>query len=414
VPQSSPDELEAPVPQHGSLSRGPVQWALFATVLVVLLPAAAGSAAQTPIRSPTWTVIAKGLNNPRKMFLGHDGSLYVVEAGNGGRDRCLGTAPFETCVGLSGSITRVTTGGQQRAVTGLWSGAGADGHRAQGPADVAVRKGTYYVLLQDGVIDSHGRNQLGPDGAVAGDLVSTPPGAAAPHVIADLSAFEASHNPDRGAGPGARFGDLPIDSDPYAFTSFRGGYAIADAAGNDLLWSSPRGVLSVLAVFPTQTEKLTLATKKLIGAPVDMSSISMQSVPTCVIVGPDHALYVGELTGTPFTPGKARIWRIVPGRKPSVYASDFTTISDMAFDGPNLLVLEMSTGGLLDQQSPGALIRLDPRGKRRTLVSVGLVAPTGLAVGHGSIYISNYGTSPGTGSQPNGEVIRLPAALGSS
>ena len=131
----------------------------------------------------------------------------------------------------------------------------------------------------------------------------------------NFAAFEAAHNPDHGAGPGARFGDPPIDSDPYALTPYRGGYAVADAAGNDLLWIGPKGAVSVLAVFPTQTVKLTKAVAKEIGAPATMRSISVQSVPTSVTVGPDGALYVGELTGVPFAPGKARIWRVVPGEE---------------------------------------------------------------------------------------------------
>ena len=143
-----------------------------------------------------------------------------------------------------------------------------------------------------------------------------------------------------------------------------------------------------------------------------MRSISVQSVPTSVTVGPDGALYVGELTGVPFAPGKARIWRVVPGKRPSLYASGFTNISDLAFDGKNLLVLEIAARGLLDRYSPGALIRLRPAAKRTVLATAGLVDPTGLAVGNGSIYISNYGTYRGTGSGPHGELVSLPASLG--
>ena len=78
-------------------------------------------------------------------------------------------------------------------------------------------------------------------------------------MIVNFAAFEARSNPDHGAGPGAKFGNPPIDSDPYAFVAYRGGFAVADAAGNDLLWVSPNGEVSVLAVFPTQTVKLTTA-----------------------------------------------------------------------------------------------------------------------------------------------------------
>ena len=358
-------------------------------------------------------VVATHLNNPRKIFLGTGGAVYVVEAGTGGRDKCLGTGPTKACVGLTGSITRIVNGAQERVVTGLWSGARPNGQQAQGPADVLVRRGIYYVLLQDASINSRGFNALGPDGATAGDLISSPAGKAAPAVIVNLAAFEAARNPDRGAGPGARFGNPPIDSDPYAFTAYRGGFAVVDAAANDLLWISPKGAVSVLAVFPTQTERLTKEIANKIGAPPTMTSISVQSVPSSVAVGPDGALYVGELTGVPFKPGTARIWRIVPGKKMALYASGFTNISDLAFDGKNLLVLEIASKGLLGPKSPGALIRLAPNGTRTVLASAGLVDPTGLAVGNGSIYISNYGLFPGTGAGPHGEVVSLPASLGS-
>jgi hypothetical protein len=353
-------------------------------------------------------VVATQLNNPRKIFVGPEHTLYVVEAGTGGRDKCLGTGANETCVGLSGAITGIRNGVRSRVVTGLWSGALPNGRRAQGPADVLVRGRTYYVLLQNGSINSKGFNDLGPDAATAGDLITTPPGEAVPAVIFNFAAFEVATNPDHGRGPGARFGNPPLDSNPYAFVAYRGGYAVVDAAGNDLLWIGPSGKVSVLAVFPTQRSKLTRAIGKQIGAPASMTSISVQSVPSSVALGPDGALYVGELRGVPFTPGSARIWRVVPGRKPTVYASGFTTISDLAFDGPNLLVLELSTKGLLSGKSPGALIRVTPAGKKTVLVRAGLLYPTGLAVDGNSIYISNNGLYPATGAGPRGELVRLP------
>ena len=76
-------------------------------------------------------------------------------------------------------------------------------------------------------------------------------------MIANLAAFEAAHNPDHGAGPGPKYGQPPIDSDPYDLVAYRGGFAVADAAANDLLWVDPHGHISVLAVFPIQRETLT-------------------------------------------------------------------------------------------------------------------------------------------------------------
>jgi hypothetical protein len=373
-----------------------------AVLALVAALAAAGAALSRPAPAPK--VVARDLDNPRKLFVAR-GDLYVVEAGHGGRDRCLGRGSGRTCIGLSGAITRLRAGRQQRVVTGLWSGALPTGQRGEGPADVIVRGRTYYVLLQDGSIDAHGMNQLGPDGSTAGDLVTTPAGRAKPAVVFNFAAFEAARNPDHGAGSGAKYGNPPIDSDPYAFVSYRGGFAVADAAGNDLLWITPKGTVSVLAVFPTQTVPLTAAQRKTIGAPAGMTTFVAQSVPSSDAVGPDGALYVGELTGVPFAPRTARVWRVAPGKKPTVYASGFTAISDLAFAGKNLLVLEFATKSLLGPKSPGALVKVEPNGRRTVIWSAGLAEPTGLAVAGKAIYVSNQGVSP------HGEVVSLPASL---
>jgi len=40
-------------------------------------------------------------------------------------------------------------------------------------------------------------------------------------------------------------------------------------------------------------------------------------VPTGLARGPDGALYVGLLTGVPFAPGAASVYRVVPGQAPT-------------------------------------------------------------------------------------------------
>ena len=380
---------------------------------LLALIAAAAATCVTPLahargQAGRLTVVARGLNNPRKLFLAPNGSLFVAEAGAGGRDRCLGTGAGRACIGLTGSITEIAGGEQHRIVVGLPSVSTLDEQRAAGPADGLVRKGRLDVLLQDTRTNARGSNGLGRDGRTLGALVTTAPGLARPRVIASLAAYEAAHNPDRGAGPGTAYGNPPVDSDPYAFTSYRGGFAAVDAAGNDLLWISPKGTVSVLAVFPTQTLVLTATERRSFGIAPSVKTLSVQSVPSSVAVGPDGALYVGELTGVPFRRGAAHVWRIVPGGKLSVYASGLTNVSDIAFQGKSLLVLEIASAGLVASASPGALIRIDPNGRRTVLASKGLVDPTGLAVGNGAIFISNHGTSPGAGPGPHGEVVLLP------
>lgn len=379
-----------------------------AGLLAVLLPALAWASA-TGAGSDRLTVVARNLDNPRKIFVGAGGALYVVEAGDGIGPTTPATAArcHVGCVGRTGEIVRIAHGVVTPVVRDLGSTADLLGQDGEGPSAVLVRGGTYYVLMDDMNINAQGVNELGLSDA--GDLIRLS-AAGRPHVIANLGVFEARHNPDHGAGPGPRFAQPSIDSNPYDVVPFRGGFAVVDAAANDLLWIAPNGRISLLAVFPIQHERLSDALMTGYRVPASMRSFPVQSVPTCVAVGPDGALYVGELTGWPYQAGRARIWRIVPGHEATLYASGFTNISDIAFDGRDLLVLEIASHGLLDPSSTGALIRLAPNGSRRLIASAGLVQPTGLALANGRIYISNDGSYPGSGRGPHGELVSLPAS----
>ena len=104
----------------------------------------------------------------------------------------------------------------------------------------------------------------------------------------------------------------------------------------------------------------------------------------------DGAYYVGELTGVPFTPGLANVWRVVPGQAPEVYCSGFSFIIDLAFDRRgNLYVLENASGPngpFLG--TPGRLLRVG-RDCTRTPVATGLPAPTSVAIGpDGDAYLT--------------------------
>jgi hypothetical protein len=47
-------------------------------------------------------------------------------------------------------------------------------------------------------------------------------------------------------------------------------------------------------------------------------------------------------------------------------------------------------------------------GSSTTLATTGLVAPTGLALGHhDEIYVSNFGIFPAAGPGPHGQVVRI-------
>jgi sugar lactone lactonase YvrE len=348
-----------------SIAAAVTVWAL----LLSGLPARAGG---NPAPSRT---VASGLDNPRGLTFAPDGILYVAEAGHGGTGPCRPAPEGGTsCFGRSGAITRIDHGRQQRAARSLPSLATAAGAETSGPSDVVVdRRGRiYFTVGLGGAPDL--RTRIGRLAGMAKLYLS---GGSGPSVVADIGGYEKAANAN-------------------AVAVIRNGQVVADAGGNSLVRVNPRGRLSTIAVFPS---RMVAAPANIPGGPPAGTPIAMQSVPASVVAGPDGALYVGELTGFPFPPGHARVWRVVPGRAPAVYAGGFTNIIDLAW-GPDgrLFVLEIARKGLLSGDRTGALIRLERDGRRTVIASAGLTAPAGLAVRGRYAYVSNCSVCAGSGS----------------
>ena len=336
---------------------------------------------------PRLKVVASGLDNPRGLDIGRFGAVYVTEAGRGGAGPCrIGPEGGQECVGASGAVTRIWHGHQRRVLRNLPSlAAVGTGEAASGPQDISIgRFGNARMVVGFGG-DPATRADLGPLGPLFGQLYRVSL-FGRPRPVADIAAYEGTADPD---GDGA-------DSNPNSVVSQFLRSVVADAGGNDLLRVGPGGRISTLAVFPDRLVPPP--------GPPAPPSIPMDAVPTSVVVGPDHAYYVGQLTGFPFPVGGARVYRVVPGSPPEIYAAGFTNITDVAF-GPDgsLYVLEIATNSLLSDDPTGALKRVRRNGSIQTVLSDGLVAPTGLAIDRkGVAYISNRGASAG-----DGEVLRL-------
>jgi hypothetical protein len=156
--------------------------------------------------------------------------------------------------------------------------------------------------------------------------------------LADLQDYELQNDP---AGDGTAEG-----SDPFDLARLAGGKTlIADAAGNDLLVADEAGNIDWVATFPAQNGE--------------------QAVPTSVVIGPDGAYYVGELTGFPATPSLSRIWRVAPGTlhahcgtSPacSIITTGLTSIIDLVF-GPDgkLYVAQLDDASWLAVEGGGGL-----------------------------------------------------------
>jgi hypothetical protein len=211
----------------------------------------------------------------------------------------------------------------------------------------------------------------------AGVLHVTPSGE---RLVGDIHDFEVANDPDAFAvgdwkDPqcewAGEFTGGP-QSNPYHLAVESGNTVlVGDAAGNQVLRVRNTGEIEVVAVFtpPTEDGSGSLAPEDWMPHPEvrdDEDNVVepcyVQPVPNSVAVGPDGAVYVGELTGlaegaafgAPL--GTSRVWRIEPGTRDAVCPSaecevvfnGFTSIIDLAF-GPDggLHVVEYDENGWL-------------------------------------------------------------------
>jgi sugar lactone lactonase YvrE len=341
-------------------------------------------------------VVASGLNNPRGIAIGPGGALFVAESGAGGSGPCtIGPRATRSASAPAAPSLASRTAPSGRSSPGCrWVADRADSSAAVGPVDVSFAGGKQYVLLGNPGGGPESRERFGPGAADFGRLLRVAGGKV--RRVADFAQFEADNNPDGGAGaePG-----LEIDSNPNGLLARHGSRLVTDAGGNDLLKVDAKGRVRVLAVFPP---RLVPAPPRIPDLPPE---IPMQAVPTSVTVGPDGAYYVGQLTGFPFPVGGARVFRVVPGKRPQVFARGFTNIIDIAFDRRGRLhVLEIAANGILAGDFAGRLVRVNRDGSRTVLASEGLFAPGGFVIAKdGSIYVTNNGILAGAG-----QVVRIP------
>jgi hypothetical protein len=369
---------------------GAVAALAIAMVAIMQSPVGATTQQSQPAVTSTITVVANGLNAPRGLV--YDSAMrrvLVAEAGIQAQDTGpCGEAerglPF--CLGLTGSILQYneSDGSTQRIVTGLPSAG------LQLPLSVVI--GLHDVILRgEEIVAAFGllgnqdyRTSLGPDAANMGSVV-TINGSGKVKPMADIVGFEDQFYADR------------PEADPYGLAVGSYGTMLANAGGphsegNDLLLISPSGVITQVAQFPER-------------APGANPSDTVESVPTCVVQGPDGAFYVGELTGAPFYPGEARVWRVVPGQAPTIYAQGMTLIIDMAVDEQGrLLVLETAQDNPFDTTQDGTLLRIEPNGDKTVLASAGMKNPGGIAVAGPGLYYVTAGNASGGG---EGQLLRI-------
>ena len=309
-----------------------------------------------------------GLVTPRGLAFGPDGGLYVAEAGSGGNGPSV---VLETAARLRwarpAALSRLLGGVQTRVSNGLPSVATAAGLDAGGLQDIVFDSGGQAFGLFSFGSDSQQRNtNLGAAGAALGTIARLSlDGSGSVVPVADIAAHEFAANPAGGS----------IDSNPF-------GLAIA-SNGNFRRRRRRRQRFSTSNGSRRRFHARRPAAEP---NPLPFGPPVYQSVPTAITIGPDGEYYIGQLTGFPFPPGAANVYRFDPDTSAVTEAyTGFTNIIDLTFDAEGMLyVLQVSSNGLASPMGPGSglLIEIDPTtGERTTIASAGLCFPGGVVAG---------------------------------
>jgi len=246
--------------------------------VTALLTAAALATAPTAAAQRAPDVIGSGFAGPLQIDIGSGRQIYVAQDFAGIVTKLRPNGTTKDIVHEQGEVAGVASRGYDVAYTFI------GGTTANPVALLKLRKA---------------------DGAVT--------------TVANLGAFEASHNPDArnvygfrhlskacAARVPAEIGGEPyngiVDSHPYAIANAPdGGWYVADAAGNDVLHVAENGHISVFGVLRPRKTAITQEAADVVGLPrCTVGEVyAFEPVPTDVEVKDTGALIVSLLPGGP-------------------------------------------------------------------------------------------------------------------
>ncbi|HUF09289.1 MAG TPA: ScyD/ScyE family protein [Rhodothermales bacterium] len=306
---------------HPRASRGAV---LASGALALWLAAApASSCAQA-------TLFAEGLTNPSGIYVDDGGYVWVGSLGTGANDAGVYVVTSE------GVMHPFITGLPSTLIMGLPSGA----NHVYFNNDVQL----FIVQGEGNAVQSESILLVDTTGFTPGD---TPLGPADIDAVLNIGDFV--------------HGELGLigTSNPFAMTFVPNSSQayVADAKANAIVASDDAG-LSILAQFPN-------------------------IVPTGLDYH-DGTIYVGTLSGFPFSEGAASILAVDTAGNVSTYLDDLTTVVDLQVipGGGGVVFLE-------HRFTPNAGILYKYENEELTEMATGLDRPVGLRIGHrGEVYVS--------------------------
>jgi hypothetical protein len=315
--------------------------------------------------SASTSVYATGLNNPRGLRFGPDGSLYVAEAGAGGSNSTVGLcpqvpAPVGPYLGGTGAqITRISRSGVKSTfASGLPTSINGLGF-VSGLSGLEFIGDDLYALV-DGAGCSHGHLDL-PNGILRINRDGSW------RQIADLSAFYHAH-PTAHPQPA----DFEPDGTPYSMVAVHG---------------------ALYVVEPNQGSLDRVELNGRVRRVADITATQGHIVPTTVTYHGNF--FVGNLNTFPVVPGSSRILQITPSGHVATRLTGFTAVLGSAWDERGrYYVLESSTVAGNPTPMTGRVRRVDPSGATTTIAD-GLFLPTAMTLGpDGNLYVSNVGFGP--------------------
>lgn len=342
------------------------------------------------------TVYASGLEGPRGLAFGRDGTLYVAEAGLGGTTSTVGSCeqtpapigPYKG--GLTARISKIDTSGNRTTLSSRLPSAVNGIGAVLGVADVVFQDGELYALLAGGGC-SHGNTSF-------------------PNELLRVNLKDGSWK--------------SVANLSHALVEFPAKFTSSDDFEPDGTWY---GMISyndrLITVEPNHGQVFSVTTGGRVSQVIDISASQGHIVPTSV-VEEQGVLYVGNLNLFPIDPQWAKVMTIEKGvliQNPlpgfagpldsffnwNIVSSKagFTTIVSMK-EGPDglLYVLELSDAPGNPTPGKGKVVRVTRSGDIQDVVT-GLLVPTGMTFGpDGRLYVSNLGAAPkGT----PGEILRI-------